>query len=220
MHLMGLGFNTYGAFSEYMTIKGTAEVFKIPDNVSDKAASLCEPLAVALNGIDLSNIKPGQTVVVFAPGPIGLLTIQLLKAAGAVYIIVTGTSADVARLEIAVMIGADAVIVVDKEDPVKRGNEIAGKLYFVFEATEIASTINQGLKMLKQGGKVMITRIHVEDVTFDPIDLVRLSKSLIGVYAYHKDTWKRALTLMSSVIIDITPIISHRLLFSRGPEGF
>ncbi|MCP4750789.1 MAG: alcohol dehydrogenase catalytic domain-containing protein [Proteobacteria bacterium] len=216
----GLGFNTNGAFAEYVKMNGTAQVFKIPDNVSDETASLCEPLAVALNGIDLSNIKPGQTAAVFGPGPIGLLTIQLLKAAGAGHIIVTGTSADNVRLEIAAMMGADAVIVVDKEDPVKRANEIAGKLDFVFEATGVAQTINQGLKMLKKGGKVMMIGIHADDVTFDAIDLVRQSKSLIGTYAYHKDTWERSLELMSSRRIDIDPIITHRFPFSQGVEGF
>ena len=216
----GLGFNTNGVFSEYVKMKGTAEVFKIPENVSDEAASLTEPLAVALNGIDLSNIKPGQSAVVLGPGPIGLLMTQLLKASGAGFIAVSGTSADSQRLEIAARLGADTIIVADKEDPVKRVIETAGQVDYVFEATGIASTINQGLKMLKNGGKVMIAGIHAEDITFDSIDLVRKSKSLIGVYAYNKETWKRSLALMSSGKIDITPVITHRLAFSQGVEGF
>ncbi len=216
----GLGFNTDGAFSEYMKVKGTAEIVRIPDNVPDETASLCEPLAVALNGIDLSNIKPGQTAAVFGPGPIGLMTVQLLRAVGAGHIIITGTSADEKRLEIAKQMGADTVIVVDEEDPVARAKEAAEELDLVFEATGVAHTINQGLKMLKRGGKVMITGIHAEDVTFDPIDLVRRSKSLIGVYAYSRDTWERALRLMSAGRIDIDAIITHRLPFSRGVEGF
>jgi len=39
---------------------------------------------------------------------------------------------------------------------------------------------------------------HADDITFDPIDLVRRSKSLIGVYAYTRETWERALKLMSA----------------------
>ena len=215
-----LGLMNDGAFSEYMTIKGTAEMFKIPDNVSDEIASLTEPLAVCLQGLDLSGIKPGQTAAVFGPGPIGLLTIQLLKSAGAGRIIATGTSADARRLEIAEQMGADTIINVDKEDPVKKVKEIAGSLDFVFEATGIASTISQGLQMVKWGGKVMIIGIHKDNATFDTIDLVRRQKSLIGVYGYDKSTWQRCLSLMSSGKVDLSPIITHRMPFSQGKEGF
>jgi len=215
-----LGLMSDGAFSEYMLIKGTADIFKIPENVSDEIASLTEPLAVCLQGIDLSGIKPGQTAAVFGPGPIGLLTIQLLKAAGAGKIIATGTSADARRLEIAEKMGAEVVINVDKEDPVKKVREIAGSLDFVFEATGIATTISQGLQMVKRGGKVMVIGIHKDNATFDTIDLVRQQKSIIGVYAYDRNTWRRCLALMSSGKVDLSHLITHRFPFSRGAEGF
>jgi L-iditol 2-dehydrogenase len=218
MHVLGL--MSDGAFSEYMTIKQTADIFKIPDNVSDEMASLTEPLAVCMQGIDLSGIKPGQTAAVFGPGPIGLLTIQLLKTAGAGLIIATGTSADENRLEIAKQIGADVTINIDKDDPVKKVKEIAGSLDFVFEATGIASTINQGLQIARRGGKVMVIGIHKDHASFDTIDLVRQQKSLIGVYAYDKNTWRRCLKLMSSGKLDPTPIITHRMPFSQGEQGF
>ena len=177
-------------------------------------------MAITLNGIDLSGIKPGQTAAVFGPGPIGLLTVQLLKAAGAGQIIVTGTSADGRRLDIAQQLGADIIIDVEKEDPVKQVRKVAGHLDFVFEATGIPQTISQGLQMLKNGGKVMIIGIHARKATFDPIDLVRRSKSLIGVYGYDRNTWLRALTLMSAGKINLDPIITHRLPFSQGVKGF
>ena len=215
-----LGLMNDGAFREYMVIKGTAEIFKIPANVSDEMASLTEPLAVCLQGIDLSGIKPGQTAAVFGPGPIGLLTIHLLKSAGAGQIIATGTNADERRLEIARQMGADVIINIDKEDPVKKVKEIAGSLDFVFEATGIASTINQGMQMVKWGGKVMVIGIHKDNATIDTIDLVRRQKTIVGVYGYDKGIWARCLKLMSSGKVDLSPIITHRLPFSQGAEGF
>lgn len=215
-----LGLSRHGAFAEYMLIKGGAEVLKIPDNVSNEEASLCEPLAITLNGIDLSDIKPGQTAAVFGPGPIGLLTVQLLKTAGAGKIIVTGTSADKRRLDIAKQLGADIVIDVDQGDPVAQVKKAVGKLDYVFEATGIPQTISQGLQLLKRGGKVMVMGIHASPASFDPIDLVRQSKSLIGVYGYDRNTWLRVLHLLSNGKINIAPIITHRLPISRGIEGF
>ena len=96
----------------------------------------------------------------------------------------------------------------------------AGTLDFVFEATGIPHTISQGLQILKKGGKVMVVGIHADEASFDPIDLVRHSKSLIGVYGYERNTWSRALRLMSTGKINIAPISTHRLPFSRGKEGF
>ncbi|MBU2645202.1 alcohol dehydrogenase catalytic domain-containing protein [bacterium] len=215
-----LGLTRNGAFAEYMLIKGTAEVLKIPDNVSSEEASLCEPLAITLNGIDLSGIKPGQTAAVFGPGPIGLLTVQLLKTAGAGTIVVTGTSVDKRRLEIARQMGADVIIDVDQGDPVEQVLQTVGKLDYVFEATGIPQTISQGLQMLKRGGRVMLLGIHAGHASFDPIDLVRQSKSLIGVYGYDRNTWLRVLRLLSTGKININPVITHRLPFSRGVEGF
>ncbi len=215
-----LGLRHNGAFSEYMRIKGTADILKIPDNVSDEIAALIEPLAVCLRGFDLSGIKPGQSAAVFGPGPIGLLMIQLLKAAGAGQIIVTGTSADGRRFEIAKQLGADVIIDVSKEDPVKRIKEIAGSLDFVFEATGISRTISQGLQMLHWGGKVIVIGIHAENTTFDTIDLVRQQKSIIGVYGYDSNIWRRCLALMSSGKVDLSPVITHQFSFSQGIEGF
>jgi len=215
-----IGMRKNGAFAEYMLIKGSADVLKIPENVSVETASLCEPLVVALHGIDLSGFRPGQTAAVFGPGPIGLLTVQLLKAAGAAQIIVTGTHADGSRLEIARQLGADVIINVDQEDPVKSIRKIAGYLDLVFEATGAPQTISQGLQIIKRGGKVMVSGIHAGKASFSPLDLVRRQKSLIGVYNYTKTTWQRALALMAGHRIDINPIITHRVPFSRGEEGF
>ena len=209
-----------GAFAEYMLIKGSAEILKIPDNVSIETASMTEPLVVALHGIDLSGFKAGQTAAVFGPGPIGLLTIQLLKAAGASLIIATGTDADGRRLEIAKQLGADVVINVNEEDPVKSIRKRFGFLDYVFEATGVPHTISQGLQIIKRGGKVMVAGIHEGEASFNPLDLVRRQKSLIGVYNYTKTTWQRALALMAGNRIDINPIITHRIPFSRGVEGF
>ncbi len=215
-----LGMTRNGAFAEYMIIKSGAEILKIPDNVSNEVASLCEPLAICLNGIDLSGIKPGQTAAVFGPGPIGLLTLQLLKTAGAGTIVVTGTGVDRHRLDIAKQLGADITVDVGQGDPVARIKAAAGPLDVVFEATGIPHTISQGLEVLKNGGKVMVMGIHGDKATFDPIDLVRRSKTLVGVYGYDRNTWSRALRLMSTGKIDITPIITHQLPFSQGKKGF
>ncbi|MBA3029281.1 MAG: zinc-binding dehydrogenase [Desulfobacteraceae bacterium] len=215
-----LGLTGNGAFAEYVVIKAGGDVFKIPDNVSLECASLCEPLSIVLNGLDLSQFQAGQPVVVLGPGPIGLLMVQVLKAAGAGPIILTGTTADARRLDIARQLGADIIVNVQEEDPVKAVVRHAGRVNYVFEATGISATIAQGLAMLNPGGKLMVIGIHAENAVFNPLDLVRKRKSIIGVYGYNQNTWKRSLSLLSTGAINPEPMITHRIPFSKGEEGF
>jgi L-iditol 2-dehydrogenase len=76
-----------GAMAEYVKVKYT-HVYKIPDAVSFKDAALAEPLACATHAVERLEVKMGQTVVVYGVGGIGLMMIQLAKAAGAGNVIV------------------------------------------------------------------------------------------------------------------------------------
>ena len=80
---MGLYGLTYsGAFAEFA--KAPEHVaFKIPEGVSMKAASLFEPAAVAMHGVDEAHISTGATVLICGCGPIGLVALQLAYASGA-----------------------------------------------------------------------------------------------------------------------------------------
>jgi len=200
-------------------------MFKLPEGLDYEAAALCEPLCVALHAVDLSNIKVGQTAVVLGPGPIGLLTLQVVKAAGAGLVMVAGTGADKKRLEIARRLGADVIINVDSEDPVNRATEVtrggfSTGLDFVFEATGSPKSVSQALSMVRRGGKVVLIGIHPTPAEFDVTNLVRSSKSIIGAYGYDPETWRRSLLLLSSGKIQVEPMITHRIPLSNAGEGF
>lgn len=220
MRKFGLGMRTDGTFSEYMLLRATADIVRIPDDVPYDVAALTEPLAVGLQGIDLSGIRPGQTAAVFGPGPIGLLMVQLLKAAGAGRIVVTGTRSDMERLRIAKQLGADLIVNVEDGDPVATVIEQVGPLDFVFEATGVPQTIQQALSMIRRGGKVMVMGIHADLAKVDITALVRGQKSIVGVYGYSADTFRRCLALMAGGKVDVAPIITHRIPFSQGEKGF
>ncbi len=219
------GIISNGYFAEYARLTAGANIFKIPENVSFDAASLSEPLAVCLNAIDISGFKLGLKAAVLGPGPIGLLTLQLLKAGGAGLVMMVGTSADAARLDLAEKFGADVVINVDEEDPVEKARELAGEgfrrgLDLVFEATGSPNSIPQALEMVRPGGEVILIGIHSGPASFDPIPMVRGRKKLLGAYAYDTHTWSRVITLLASDQLDVEAMITHRLPLDRAEEGF
>jgi len=108
-----IGVSENGCFAEYVKVKYT-HAYKITDEVSFEAGALAEPLACATHGIFRLDVKLGQTVVVYGLGGIGLMMVQLAKAAGAGKVI----AVDVFdyNIEKAFSVGADyAMNVVDKE---------------------------------------------------------------------------------------------------------
>ena len=221
LNRLSLGLRTHGVFAEYVRLTAGATLFKLPENLSFEAAALCEPLCVALKAIDLSAIKLGEKAAVLGPGPIGLLTLQLLKAAGASLIMMAGTAADSRRLEIARKLGADVIIEVEEEDPVEKAMKLTGAGFdFVFEASGNPKSVSEGLNMVRPGGKVILIGIHSGPAQFNPTELVRGKKSMIGAYGYEPETWQRALALLSSQRVKVEEMITHRVPLAEAQRGF
>ena len=117
----------WGGFAQYVYLPWNAVVHHVPKGVTAELAGLVTPMA---NGVEWSLFDGGvgynSTVLIQGPGQQGLSQTVICKQAGASLIIVTGTSKDGARLEVAKELGADYVIDVQKEDPLARIMEITG----------------------------------------------------------------------------------------------
>src|SRR5438477_12747226 len=102
-------------------------IHNIPDGVSAELAGIASPLSTGIEWA-LYDTKVGfmDSVLIQGPGQQGLSQVVACKQAGASLIVVTGTSRDAARLELAKTLGADAVIDVDAEDALKRARELTG----------------------------------------------------------------------------------------------
>jgi threonine dehydrogenase-like Zn-dependent dehydrogenase len=120
-------FHLWGGFAQYMFLPWNAVVHKVPDGVSAELAGVATPLS---NGIEWALMSAGvgydSTVLIQGPGQQGLSQAVACKQAGASLIIVTGTTRDAARLELARKLGADHVIDVQAEDALGRIREITG----------------------------------------------------------------------------------------------
>lgn len=215
-----LGLHKDGAFAEYAAVPAEA-CYKMPDNVSFEEGASVEPLVVCGNAAYNGNILLGDTVVVMGPGPIGLGTLVFAKAMGATTAIVTGTSKDKARLELAKELGADYIIEVDKEDPVKKVLDITNGYgaNAVFEATGISSTIQLGLDMLQKASTLVVIGIHASPAQIDITPFVRTTKRIVGSYG-GPVTWERVISWLSAKTVDITKMITDRGSFKDAEELF
>src|SRR5436190_21818644 len=110
-----------------MYLPWNAVIHAVPDNVTDEEAGIITPLS---NGIQWALVDAGvgfmSTVLIQGPGQQGLSQVVACKQVGASLIVVTGTTRDAARLELARALGADHVVDVEQEDALERVRESTG----------------------------------------------------------------------------------------------
>ncbi|MFA4015861.1 MAG: hypothetical protein RUDDFDWM_000955 [Candidatus Fervidibacterota bacterium] len=155
-----IGYQFQGGFAEFILLNETTmkygPVHKIPDNVSDIAATLAEPLACCLNAYELARLLPGETVVIFGLGPVGCLLVEVAKTLGAGKVIAIQRSRK--RLEMAMDVGipADVFICALEEDPVERVlHETDGRgADVVMTACASVEAQEQAIRMLAHRGRL------------------------------------------------------------------
>ena len=209
-----------GGFSEY-GLASVSGLLPIPDGLGYEEAAFSEPIACCINGTWQSNISLGDDVVVVGSGPIGLLHIQLARLQGARVI---ATDLKPERLEIAKQVGAHDVVNVGEGDAIERVQALTqGRgADAVIVATGAAPAMEQGLQMGGLHGTVNFFAGSYPPPTI-PLDpnLIHYKELIVtGSHHYTPFTFQRALKLLQYGLIQVQPLISHRLPLDRTSEGF
>ena len=146
-------------------LRGPARLlYPLPDQVSDEAGALLEPLGVALHALDLGHVPFGGRVTVAGCGPIGLLLLQVLRAAGAGQI--TAVEPLPHRREAAARYGADEVAE-PGADLTRYGADVA------FEVAGTGEAVRLAMESVRPGGRVVLAGIPDDDVTTFSASLAR-----------------------------------------------
>ena len=153
----------WGGFSHYIYLPINAVLHKVPNGLTPEEAGVATPMS---NGIQWAltdgGVACGSTVLIQGPGQQGLCCLMASKQAGAARIIVTGTSKDARRLEVARSFGADAVVDVQKEDALARVLEVTdGRgVDVVIDCTVGAGTAPTllGIEATKRRGGTMVVQ--------------------------------------------------------------
>jgi threonine 3-dehydrogenase len=212
-----LGIHVPGSFAEY-TVVPEVNAW-VAEGLSPEIAALQEPLGNAVHAAFVEEVA-GQTAVVTGCGPIGLMSIGVLKMAGARSVYATDLNEE--RLEIAREMGADLAL--DARDNVVerlRAQTDGNGVDIVLEMSGSSAALHQGLAAVTNGGRVSLLGTHTAPATID------LSEEIIfkGVRIYGItgrrlwDTWYRTTALLEEGL-DISPIISHRLPLSDYAKAF
>jgi L-iditol 2-dehydrogenase len=218
----GFGSSVDGAFTQFLAVPSRL-LHRIPDDLDYPEATILQPAADIVNAvITNSSLKAGDTVVVLGPGPMGILTVEVARAAGAGRVIVVGLDADKERLGIAAKIGADMTINSSREDPVERVKALTeGRgADVVFEVTGAKTALLQGLQMLGQKREMTIIGVHREPVEIPIRSLQRGEQSIRGSAMSTWIDYERAIQLTKSGRIQLKPLITSVLPITEWQKGF
>ena len=209
-----------GALREYMTWPMKTMV-PVSDRFSDEDIAVLEPLGVAIHTVDLGHIKPGMTVGVYGCGPIGLLTIQIARAAGASEIIATDVLSH--RVEAAKEMGADRVFLASPTGDERAKILSATHKDGVDVALEIAgenAAVETAIETAKPGGRVVLCGIPtVNEISFNAASARRKGLSIMMVRRM-KHVYARAIKMVESGQVDLRSIVSHRFPLENATEAF
>jgi (R,R)-butanediol dehydrogenase/meso-butanediol dehydrogenase/diacetyl reductase len=169
-----------GAYAE-MVAAPQERLIKLPENMSWRRAAVIEPFSVAAYGIRRSGIKPEDTALICGAGPIGLMLLLGLGAAGVETVYVTEPMAN--RRQLAEQLGATEVIdpsetkvsAAVKEVTDGRGVDVS------FEAVGIEATLKDCLASTRYQGTVLVEGIFTEKVPVHMLGFVTRETTMIGV---------------------------------------
>jgi threonine dehydrogenase-like Zn-dependent dehydrogenase len=206
----------WGGFAQYVYVPWNAVIHRVPQGVTPELAGLATPMS---NGIEWSLFDGGvgydSTVLIQGPGQQGLSQTVVCKQAGASLVIVTGTSRDGARMEVAKALGADYVIDVQKEDPLARIKEITGGkgVDVVLDCTAGAGTfpILLGVEALKRRSGTMV--VQGEMAEFPNFPIGRITAKAITIKSARGHSFKAcelALRQLASKRFPLEKLTTHR----------
>jgi len=148
----------WGGYGEYMEIFPGTELFPMTDAAPAEHLTLFEPLASAVNWVEVVGVHEGDTVVVEGPGHQGLAVLEAVLAKRPSQVVVTGTSQDGLRLDAAKEIGATAVVMVDVDDAgeVVRDLTRGAGADVVFDVATATQTVPQAVDLARIGGRILL----------------------------------------------------------------
>ncbi len=187
-----------GAFAGY-TVVSAESLFAIPNNLSTREAALCEPLAVALHGITRSNVVPGDSAMVIGVGPIGAMTIAVLRSIGVDNVIAVEPGER--RRELASAVGATVVLQPEElhEFPIWEPESISEEAVdVVFECSGKKQAMEAGFSQLRRGGILVLLGPNIESPTFDLNRMILNELEVKGSFIYDFGGFEKALELLAS----------------------
>jgi threonine dehydrogenase-like Zn-dependent dehydrogenase len=213
-----------GAQAEYLLVPNAqANLAKIPDELSDEQVVLLADIAsTGFSGAESAHIRLGDSVVVFAQGPIGLCATAGAKLMGASFII--GIESDPVRMKMSQRMGANVVLDPKQCDVAAEVRKLTGGGADVaIEALGLQVTFESGLRSLRAGGTLSSLGVYSGKLQV-PYDAFAAGlgdyKIVTTLCPGGKERMRRLMSLVQTGRFDPTPLITHRFKLDQIMEAY
>jgi len=213
-----LGVHVDGAMAEYVRVP-SQRLYKLPNGVSFEEGALVEPLAVAVHIVKRAEVGLGDSMLILGAGPIGLLTLQVAKVAGAGRIYVSDLLEY--RLRIAEEMGAEHVIDASREDVAGEVLSLTGGrgVDVVVEAAGARGTWQQAVRAARPHGRIVVAGFSGGNAEVRISDVIAKELHIIGSRVYCHD-FPTALELLARGVVNIRRLITHRFPLRDAAKAF
>lgn len=193
-------------------------------NMSYENGALLEPLCVALAGIQRSNLRIGDPVIVCGAGPIGLVTLLCCEAAGATPLLITDIDNGRLRFAKRLVSNVKTFQPTNGQSAEESSNQMVEAMGGIrpplaMECTGVESSISAAIWSVKFGGKVFVIGVGKNEIK---VPFMRLSTQEIDLQFQYRycNTWPRAIRLVQNGVINLEKLVTHRFSIEEAIKAF
>jgi D-arabinitol dehydrogenase (NADP+) len=204
-----IGVTKSGGMAQFVVVPEKS-VFSI-DKLQFEYAAFMEPLSCVLHGLERVKINPGDRVVVFGAGPIGILLLQMVRLQGAAHVSVLENLAT--RAALAEQYGANQIFQ-NISDFEKDDFDV------VIDATGVISLMEKTIDLVRPGGGVLLFGVPPakERMKLEGLNIFKKGLTISSSFTSVRNSYQ-AIALLKAGIIDVSGLISHRLPLSEFERG-
>ena len=217
--LSALGVNIDGGLAEYCIVP-LSQAYNLPESFPLPYASFAEPLSCCLHGTDIINIEPGESVAVIGGGTIGLLMVQLVKLAGASFVILIEPIDN--KKKIGLDLGATHTFNPTEDKLTEQISELThGGVDAVIECVGNYLAVNLAFELTKRGGRILIFGLSPKNskVEFN-LQEAFYKELTINTSLLNPFTFQKAINLLVSNQINVEKFLTKKMNLSETKNLF
>jgi alcohol dehydrogenase/L-iditol 2-dehydrogenase len=219
---LGFGYGVNGAMAPYVRVPARC-LHAVPSALALETAALTEPCSVAYNAVCVhSHIRPGDSVGVIGPGPIGLLCALMARLAGAGHLVVIGIPADAKRLDVARKMGAETILGAQNENVVEWVKNFGDGhgLDLVIDAAGVSASLKLAIDIVRPAGRITKVGWGPQPLNFSLDPLVQKAVTLQGSFSHNWPIWEKVIALLASGKLRLDLVLNRISPLSEWHESF